>query len=332
MKLKSIVLIPLLMSSLSFAQQYKGLVASSEQARRTTSTDLNRLVEIAFPDYNDAALEKQLTEVAKELGSRSDSIKVRSIEGVEGVMGFPASTLRANEIDTKNAYYRIDPVMQKVFALHKDYSFKSSSREDFASMRSNIINLHNRFINNLGVPRDELMKVVFKEVAIQVREEDSTDDDTQEIRVRRGMSLAYRGFKGIPIEGSFLRVSSFTPKRVENFGLAWPRFALHPHVLKIKLASKESIKRNILDTIKAHVKTNQEVSVNMGVVYHQVNTVDGRLVHVPGMKVVITPVEQQLDGDATVTNAGQEFFAKMLLAQPVIRNDEKKDSRGSATN
>jgi len=92
----------------------------------------------------------------------------------------------------------------------------------------------------------------------------------------------------------------------------------------MKLAKQSEIKSLIVSTLKEHVRPGQELSVNMGIVFYEALTLDGKLVHMPGVKVVLTPASQKTSM-GHLSEGGYEFFTKILAAQPRTRNPRHKD-------
>jgi len=308
--------------------QSEDLIATSPQARNLSGTDLKTLIDQAFPKYDQKEIEKRLTDAAKELQSRPYTIKAQTLRDIESLMGIPLSHSLAKEMDTSHFYYRIDPLEGKGYAQHKDHTFISSSRVEFAAMQDLIESQHDAFFRRLGVPDDEVMKRDFKQILIQTVEPNSPKTDGRGARVRRGMSFGYRGFQGFPIEESFIRISSFTSKRIENFSVAWPHFVLHPDIKSIKLASKQNIKDYIYNELKSATDADRVMKLNMGIVFRPAYTPSGRYVHFPAMKVVMTPIAQNL-AQATLTESGRDVYIRILQVAPAIRADNKKDSRRS---
>jgi len=250
---------------------------------------------------------------------------LRSMDAIEKVMGFAASDSRSWETDTELAYYRVDPYNGRAYAQHKRYDYSSLSLERYAAIERNVHALHRDFIKKVGLPADEVMKVISRKVLVQtLNTKSSGNTDGSAPTARRGVTLASRGFGGFPIEGSAIRLTSFDASRIEGVSLSWPNFVMHPDVKRIELASKEVIMRGIVQRVSDSSLVGQSLNLVMGIVFRPAKTLEGRLVYLPAMKVVVTPQESRADG---LTEAGLEFFADIMTSQPPVLSDDLVDSR-----
>lgn len=311
----------------AFAQN--GLVASPAAAHTTFDSDLQKLVDAAYPAYDDAALTKRLSDAARTLAARPDALTVRTLAGIEALMGFrPQTAPGRSEIDTAAAYYRVNPLLGKAFGHHKRDAYLGMERPRFQAIEAQIVSAQRGFLGKLGLPADELMKVAFHKVMVQSTDDGAANNsDGTPALVRRGTTLAYRGLGGFPIEGSAARLSSYDAGRIETFSLSWPKFQLHPQVSSIALDTAAAVKRGIVERLRAAVPTGDKVAVYMGVVFRQARLADGRLVHLPAMKVVLTPLAKRHAGASgeTQTDAGLEFYAKILRNEPALPSDDAGD-------
>lgn len=306
----------------------QGLVASPSMEKPRFGTEVSALVEAAYPSYGDAALTARLATAARELQARPDRVTVRTLAGIERLLDLPAKTADPGPfgVDTPAANYRVRS--GRAFALLKNDSYQGLSPDRYAAIEATVNETQRRFLDSLGLPRDEIMKLTFHRVMVASTVEGARDNsDGTPAVVRRGLAVANRGFGGFPIEGGEVHVSSFDGRRVDSFSLRWPVFKLHPEVSAITLAGRKSIKAEIVRRATAAAIPGQAVSFAMGVVFRPVKTRAGELVYVPAMKVVLTPQARRIDGDkgSVQTDGGLVFYADILKNPPHVANDDLTD-------
>lgn len=310
------------------AQQYPGLVASPPTRAPAVSSDYAKLVEDAYPVYDAVALAQRLSAAARALSARSDRVTVRSLSGVEQVLGLPpgGSTQPQGFVDGAAANYSVTPT--RAAAQRKNPTYVGLEPARFAVVEPRVQQAEQAFLGVLGLPSDEVMKVSFRRVMMQSTIPGARDNsDGTSPLVRRGMTLAYRGFAGFPIEGSVARVSSFDGARVDGFSLRWPRFVAHSQVGAATLDAAANIKRDIVSQMTRMSQSGDLLSVTMGVVFRPAVDGGGRQVYIPAMKVVVTPQPklQSLTGGKILTESGQVFYANILAAAPVIQPEGAQD-------
>lgn len=300
----------------------KDLVVSPEAARTSFSSDYQKLVDASFPQYSDAELATRLMQASRTLQARKDQVSVRSTVAIERLMGFAATNSRESEVSTDKAYYRVHRLDGRAYAHHKNDAYMALAQAKFFALQPAVMRNQRSFISTLGLPDDEIMKVSFKQVLVRgSKEGDPNNSDGSPVEVRRGMTLAYRGFAGFPIENNFARISSYDDKRVETFSLNWQVFKLYPTIKTMDLAASAVIKRNIAEKVRLSANA-KDVSVFMGVVFLPVRGTDQQLHHVPSMKVVVTPRANTNSDGKVQTDAGQVFFTNILkVAVPVNEGD-----------
>lgn len=301
-------------------------VMSPSTARTVISDDINALIDGAYPDYDDATLARRLSAAANTLAARADSVTVRTLAGIERVMGLSPSSSTALEVDTATANYRVNPATFKAFATRKNDTYLGLTVDRFAAIEDNVKSIENAFLSKLGLPTDELMKVSYRRVLSQSLVATSTgSSDGSPMLVRRGVTFASRGFAGFPIEGSEVRVSSFTGSQVDLFGLRWPRFQPHRAATSVTLDSVANIKRAIATEVAKNIVPGDPLSLYMGVVFRPVRTTAGELVYLPAMKVVVVPQPKltSLTTGNVLTEGGAVFYANLLASPPtdVVSSD-----------
>jgi len=312
------------------AAAQEGPIVSPPAARTTFSADIDALVEKAYPAYDASIVAQRLQRAARELAARRDTVKPRSLGALERLMGFApgAATSVDDRVDTPTAFYRVDPGHGVAAAFYKDASHLGLSREAFKAIESRVAERHLGFLATVGLPADELMRVDFLKLMAQSTVEGSPDNsDGTPAVVRKGLTKAHRGYRGFPIDGSFARLGSFDERRIEELALVWPKVEIHPGLTSFALDSDVNVKRAIAERVKAATRLRGAVAVSMGIVFRPAKTREGRLVHLPAMKVFVIPqAKPQAGGRSEVlTEAGEVFYAQLLRQELPIADEGVTD-------
>jgi hypothetical protein len=296
-----------------------GPVVSPPGSSATISADIAALVEDTYPVYDDLTLARSLSSAARTLAARTDSVSVRTLAGIERVMGLTPSGSTSTEVDTSAANYRVNATAGKAFAARKNDTYQGLPSDRFSVIEGTVQTVENNFLSSLGLPADELMKVTYRRVLAQSLVATSIDNsDGSPTLVRRGVTFASRGYAGFPIEGSEVRVSSFNGAQVDLFGLRWPKFQPHRAALSVTLDSAANVKRAIVAQVSRAALSGDPLSLYMGVVFQRVRTTAGELVYLPAMKVVVVPQPKlvSLTDRSLLTEGGMVFYTNLLATPP----------------
>jgi len=268
-----------------------GAMAASElgspaETKATLSSDYTQLVENAFPKFDAPALKIRFQGIAMKYTTSLDTIKVRDLRGLEQLMNINLQQ-HAPELKVfkqEGLSYEVNPDIGKIRFYSAIQTPLALTRAVGLQRLPEFTQRHEAVIAQMGVPQDQIF---FNKTSLLLTE-GSTNPKDGAVRktepVVTGVTThVIRAIDGIIVEGSYAKVSSFSPDKINAVHLNWPRLQLHPTFNNFEPRNQQSLKQAIADRVKA-IAGSEKANVKMAVVLLPVT--EGGVTHMtPVMKV-----------------------------------------------
>jgi hypothetical protein len=270
-----------------------GAMAASELGspvgtKATLSSDYTQLVENAFPKFDAPALKTRFQGVALKYAQPIDTIRIRDLSGLEQVMkiNIQQHTPGLKIFKQEGLGYAVNPDIGKIRFLSAIQTPLALTKAVGLQRLPEFTQRHAALISQLGVTQDQ----IFSNKTSLLMTEGGTNPKDGAVRkmepvVTGVTTYVIRAIDGIIVEGSYAKVASFSPDKINAVHLNWPRLQLHPTVKNFEPKSLQSLKQAIADRVKA-IAGREKANVKMAVVLLPV-TEGGMTYMKPVMKVAV---------------------------------------------
>lgn len=303
-------------------------LGSPANTARQYSKDYNVAVRSALPKADAAYLDKLLAGV-REAAAAEKPLAIMNPRSLERSLGLRerGDADASGFIDAGDAVYRIDPERQRMYLVHRYGEVQRVSRQAFAAELPAIRAAHQEAADRLGIPRNEVMFVDFREI---LSETDGHPEFQKgvigEIQAEGAITTILRSVGGILVEGSYFNVSSLDAKRLDLVDLSWPMLRLSEEALKQGLRSPQESLQGIVERVSS-ISMGQAVNVRMAIVLRPLlpDRVRRVIEFVPSLKVGVEPQSVKTESGYR-TDAGEVFFVDLIRGAPPYVGTQATDS------
>jgi hypothetical protein len=295
------------------------------------TTDYAVAVRAALPPVDAATLTRLMDDVARAAASERP-LAITSVADLERFFGLRASGQEGaypRLIDTGDAAYRVDAARQHFFLALNNDGAASQPREVATRNLPDVQAAHADLAARLGIPKEEIFYDDFREILSQADGSPTLEKGVSgEIQAEGALTTLLRALAGVQVEGSFLRIGSLDPKRLDVVDARWPLVRLSSLVGKSGLRSPQDATSAVLGKVTAD-SSGQPVALHMAVVLRPVDAKEAEFV--PSLKVGIQP-QAIATKDGFRTDAGEVFYVDLLrdsppLADPPHQTDAAGEDR-----
>lgn len=283
-------------------------LGSPAESRSLLSSDYNKLVDAALPKFENQALKSRFEVVVKKYPQGIDTLKIRSLGDVEKLLNLKpqehAPELRMLRLQDMS--YDVHPAKGKVRFIREVKQPMALSKLAGMQRLPEFARMHEDILDKMGISKDQIF---FKETSLLLSQS-STNPKTGQVKrtepvVAGVTTYVVRAIDGMIVEGSSAKITTFSDKGIDAVRLKWPRFQLSPAIKSYELKDSESLKRKIVDRVKA-IAGKENANVKMAVVLLPIESGESYDM-VPAMKVAVT-----------TENAGEGvIFYENLLKQEI---------------
>lgn len=324
-----LVLASCIIPAASFAAEESPLGSPAASAALYTS-DYAVAVRAALPPIDAATLARLLDEVARA-AAEERPLAVGSVADLERFFGLRASGQESpggyRLIDSGEAAYRVDSTRQHFFLALNNDGARPQPREVATRNLPDIRAAHADLAARLGIPSQEIFYADFREVLSQAKASPLEGGGVEPVAAEAALTTLLRAVAGVQVEGSFLRIASIDPKRLDLVDARWPLVRLSPLVGRVGVRSPADAG----DAVRAKVAADsggQPVALHMAVVLRPVDEREAEFV--PSLKVGIQPQAIPDGEDGFRTDAGEVFYVDLLRdSGPLADPPAKPDTDGS---
>jgi hypothetical protein len=290
------------------------------------SKDYAATVREALPPVDAGMLEKALEKLRG--APAPGAAAIGSTAELEKFFGFqPTERSEDREfLVAGDAAYQYYAKAGRVYVAWKLPPSAPYGREEFKAGIPAVRKAHAELAARLGVPRDQVFFVDFRELLSQTDGHPvAQPDSTGPIQVEGAMSTMLRAVGGIQVDGSLLRVGSVDASRLSLVDLRWSP-------VRLADATRNGLRApaDLADAIARRLETTSNglpVHIRMAVVLRPVET-DGVTAYVPALKVGVRP--QSIGSRAGFrTDAGEVFYSDLVKGSPLFVEPPGKETEGS---
>ena len=274
-------------------------------------------VRAALPEVDSSAIVKVM-EAVRVASAAEKPLVIVTVRDLEKFFSFRERGLLNDStyVDVGEAVYRFDNGAGRIYVAWRLGSVAPVARKQFAAEIPAIRSAHDALIERLGIPRQEVMFVDFREILSETDGHPVLEKGVKgEIQSEGATTTVLRAVAGVLVEGSYLRVSSVNGKRLASLDMRWP-------IVRLSEATFASGFRPPKDALEAIVKRvsassgDLAVNVRMAVVLRPVDPARPTE-FVPALKIGVQPRTVKTD-QGYRTDAGEVFYSDLVRGSPLV--------------
>jgi hypothetical protein len=298
-------------------------LGSPPEAFARFSTDYRALVAAAMPRVSASEIARRLKRIQVQTGAESP-LGVRgasdwlALFGVDSRGAQPATEL----VDLASASYLADPEAGRFYMTLRLPAVAPVPREEFAKTIPAIRRAHDVLADKIGIPREEIFFVDFRETLAQSTPEPQSRETETEIESAGATTTLLRAVDGLLVDGSFARFTSMDARTFEMVDVRWPRMRLVPEVERKAVLHPAQHLEAVVRRIAA---TEQQKAVNviMAVVLRPVPAGHG-VYFVPSLRVGVLP-RSEPGRDGVRTDAGERFYLDLIEGMEGLGDRDERE-------
>jgi hypothetical protein len=292
------------------------------------STNYEVAVRSALPKV-DADTVTKLMATVREDGAAEKPLAITNPRELERVFGLRerGEADASGFFDVGEAVYQVDDKRHRIYLAHRYSDVRGVPRKEFERQLAEIRTVHRELVERLGIPRREVMFTDFREILSETDGHPKLENGYKgEILCVGAVTTILRSVGGILVEGSYLRLSSVDPKRLDLVDVRWPAVRLAEGVLKEGVRSPEESLQNIVKRVASNSK-GQAVNVRMAVVLRPVTSdrESQRMEFVPSLKVGVATQSMKTE-DGYRTDAGEVFYIDLVRGAQAFAEEPARDT------
>lgn len=287
MKLQNIVLGLTIATNVAIAQVNPKVettqLGSSARVVGAFSQDLALATRTALPSYDDQALGSMIEMVAKKYANGLDPLEV-NLNAIESL--YEIKVTGEGEVQERDYGYQISKKEGRIY-LHKDRTtFKPYSLTRGATELRMARQTHPALLKMFGIDKSQFSSFNSNLILLEGIQKMANGDygRPKAALVDNVYSYAQRAIEGIMVDGSYVKVLSKDARTNEGLIINWPRFQIHPGLLKFDVKSKTEILDEALVHLKRVANPKNESNIKMAVVFRPVMMGETRI-FIPSMKI-----------------------------------------------
>ncbi len=315
-------LITLIILSFFTSSLFANDLGSPIVSRELVSSDSGDLVKRAFPNYENTKLQIRFENILHSNYNGLDTLKVSKQNELEKVLKLqkkriPTGLTRKGE---KDVIYEFRPTVGKIEFVRNVKQPMKLSRKVGLQRLSKLKKIHADILENMGITEDQIF---FKQTSLLVSQS-ATNPKLGPVKRTEPVVVGVttdviRSIDGILVEGSEVKLTTFSENDVDFLTVKWPRFQFAPSIKSYKLKNRSQLEDVIAEKVKS-VMGNSRGQVKMAVVLLPIDQGD-ELTMVPAMKVAVTAVD---------SGEGVIFYENLLDQELNLEKDVVDSDSGGA--
>jgi hypothetical protein len=293
------------------------------------TSDYAAAVQAALPRVDAETLTRIVSE-AEAAAAAEAPLAIASVADLERFFGFRPSGQEtpapSQFVDIGDAAYRVDPG-QRIYLVRRYPGVPALSRAAAARNLPEIQSAHAELAARLGIPAQGVHFADFREVLSQTDGSPTLEGGVEgEIESEGAVTTFLRAVGGVQVEGSYLRIASIDPSRLELVDGRWPAVRLSRQVATSGLRAPRDAADGIVRKVEAD-SGGLPVALHMAVV---LRPVEGKeLEFVPSLKIGLEPKSIETE-EGLRTDAGEIFYVDLLRdSAPLADLPAKTDTPGA---
>jgi len=292
------------------------------------STNYAEQVRAALPKVDSAALAK-LMEGVRAAAANQKPLAISNARELEKFFSLRerGQLDTSDYVDVGEAVYKLDSGANRIYIAWRVADWTPVARKTFSAEIPAIRSAHEALASRLGIPRQEVMFVDFREMLSQTDGHPVLEKGVRgEIQSDGATTTLLRAVGGVLVEGSYVRISSVDAKRLALIDIRWPNVRLSEAALKEGVRAPEDVVGALIKRVEENAGQ-LPVNVRMAVVLRPINPAKPNE-FVPALKIGVEPKSIQTETGYR-TDAGEIFFSDLVRGAPPVVAPIRHDTNES---